>query len=231
MQITGVDPLAYEPGPAAADGLSLPVSGKLAHLMPLPWCFSQPGCPAQFDSPLAVRDWIEASLFSGVLDFEGTRSCLRLYVVKGRVCGMEARAGGVLVAGPAAALAPLGLLERHPVTSYALEADAARGLAVLSSTVLLPWSEGHVMAPCSVLDFALIETLTSTARLAAIAVRHGETAAIGWRVGPSRFASAPEGEEAREGTAALEELWSPGGVARICWSPTSDLPPLLAPSS
>jgi len=206
-------------------------SGTLGRLVPLPWTFSVPSCPEEFGSQLAVRDWIEANGFSGVLGFEGPNSYLRLYVVAGRVCGVEALSAGAVLTGPSATRGSLALLSGHPVASGEAGVNEARGLALLASRALLPWRDGYVVAPCSVLDFALLPTLTSTAPVAAIAVRRGAEAAVGWRVGPTEFVSAREGEEAREGTAALEEMWTPGGIARICWSPTLDLPPLLSPSS
>lgn len=207
-----------------------PASGILARLVPLPWNFAAPHCPGEFASQMAVREWIEVNAFSSVLGFEGSDSYLRLYVVAGRVCGMEALSGGAVPAGPLAARGSLALLAGHPVASFASGTNQARGLALLASAVLIPWSDSQIVAPCSVLDFELLATLTSTASVAAVAVRHGAEAAVGWRVGPAEFVSAREGEEARSGTAAIEEMWTPGGMARICWSSTLDLPPLLSPS-
>lgn len=222
------------PGDLNADGALPPVlTSSERCFLPLPAGLAhQDGsgtCPSEFISGDAVRSWVERHRFTGVLSF-GVPETLRLYIVGGRVLGVEAIRSGNFVLGAAGAHVGTNAMAGRPVVALHYERGLALALSALASDYC-PVQDGVrsvsrcADVPCeSVLD-------AHPVLLAAVVLSAGEARMLAWRMPGGEWCAAAAGGARVTDVGELQALWGfPDATVSIQHLDPATLRPLFVSS-
>lgn len=186
-------------------------------------------CPSEFISGDAVRCWVEQHRFTGVLSF-GAPETLRLYIVDGRVLGVEAMRGGNFTLGTAGAHAGTNDMAGRPVVALHYERDLALALSTLASDYCLVHDGERSVSRCADVDCGSVVDAYPTL-LAAVVLRAGEARMLAWRVPGEQWCTASAGGVRVTGVGELQALWGfPDATAGIQYLDPATLRPLFVSS-